>query len=159
MEFVHVELKRDTWVRPEINIRTPDDAVDTVQKLIADMDREMVICIYMATSGRVISASVCAIGTIDGAMVSPAEIMRTALMTGCRSLILTHNHPSGEIKPSTEDIAITKRLCEAGRLIGIQVLDHIIIGSGTKHSIKESYPDVFETRSSWDVVATTEGKS
>lgn len=155
MGFVHVELKRDSWIQPEMTIQTPSEAVDVVRKLIADLDREIVVSIYMASSGRVINASVCAVGTIDGAMVSPAEIMRTALLTGCRSVILCHNHPSGEISPSKEDISFTKRICSAGELIGIQLLDHIIIGDNQRNSIKESFPEVFKTRDvSWDVIST-----
>lgn len=157
MGFVHVELKRDSWIQPEVIVQTPDEAVDVIQKLISDLDREMVVAIYMATSGRVIDVSICALGTIDGAMVSPSEIMRTALLTGCRSMILMHNHPSGEINPSTEDLAISRRICCAGDLIGIRLLDHIIIGNNKrKHSIKESHPEIFRARDtkSWDVIAT-----
>ena len=64
MEFVHVELKRDTWVYPEMKVETPYDAVKAVKELLQDMDREIVVCINMAASGRVINASVCSVGAI-----------------------------------------------------------------------------------------------
>lgn len=159
MDFVHVELKRSSWIQPEIAVETPNEVVDVVRRLIADLDREIVVGIYMAASGRVINASICAVGTIDGAMVSPSEIMRTALLTGCRSVILCHNHPSGETVPSKEDISFTKRICSAGELIGIHLLDHIIIGNDQRHSLKESHPEIFGGRdTSWDVIST-EGES
>lgn len=101
LEFIHVELKRDTWLSPEATVRTPDDAVDVIHDMLRDMDREMLVCINMAASGRVINASICSVGTMDMALVSPPEILRGALLSGARSLIMLHNHPSGQISPST----------------------------------------------------------
>lgn len=146
MKFVHTELKRDTWIRPAQKVLNADDAVDVVKGMMKDVDREMVICIHMAASGRVISTEVVAIGTIDQACVSPAEVLRTALLTGARSIILMHQHPSGECGPSEEDIRLTKRMAMAADLIGIQLLDHIIVGDDDMYSISRNQPDVLKSR-------------
>lgn len=137
MEFVYVELKRETWVRPEMNIRSEEDAVQAVKKLIQDLDRELVICIHIATSGRVINASICAMGTMDQALVSPAEVMRTAILSGAHGILMLHNHPSGCCKPSTEDLHLAKKLATACALLGIQLVDFIIVGAnGFTHSVR-----------------------
>lgn len=144
MKFVHTELKRDTWIKPVQKVLNADDAVDVVKGMMKDVDREMVICIHMAASGRVISTEVVAIGTIDQACVSPAEVLRTALLAGARSIILMHQHPSGEYRPSEDDIRLTKRLAMAADLIGIQLLDHIIVGDNDTYSISRNQPDVLK---------------
>lgn len=151
MDFVHIELKRDTWIQPVMKIQTPEEAVDAVQKLIENMDREALICIYLATSGRVINAAVCSIGAMDQSTVSPAEIIRTALMTGAKSMILLHNHPSGQVNPSKEDFLATRRMACAGKLVGIHLLDHIVIGDrGMRYSMKENRADLFEIQKDMD---------
>ena len=128
LEFIHVELKRDTWLSPEATVRTPDDAVDVIHDMLRDMDREMLVCINMAASGRVINASICSVGTMDMALVSPPEILRGALLSGARSLIMLHNHPSGQISPSKEDMSFTKRMATASAVVGVNFLDSIILG-------------------------------
>ena len=137
MEFVYVELKRETWVRPEMNIRSEEEAVQAVKKWIQDLDRELVICIHIATSGRVINASICAMGTMDQALVSPAEVLRTAILSGAHGILMLHNHPSGCCKPSTEDLHLAKKLATACALLGIQLVDFIIVGAnGFTHSVR-----------------------
>lgn len=151
MDFVHIELKRDTWIQPAMKVQTPDEAVDTVQKLIENLDREAVVCIYLATSGRVINAAVCSIGAMDQSVVSPAEIIRTALVTGAKSMILLHNHPSGQVNPSKEDFLATRRIACAGKLVGIHLLDHIVIGEyGARYSMKENRAELFEIQKDMD---------
>lgn len=151
MDFVHIELKRDTWIQPIMKIQTPAEAVNAVQKLIENLDREEVICIYLATSGRVISAAVCSIGAMDQSVVSPAEIIRMAIVTGAKSMILLHNHPSGQADPSRDDFLVTRRMACVGKLVGIHLLDHIVIGdSGEQYSMKENRSDLFEIQENMD---------
>ena len=128
LEFIHVELKRDTWMSPEVTVQNADDAVGVIHGMLKDMDREMLVCINMASSGRVINASICSVGTMDMALVSPPEILRGALLSGARSLIMLHNHPSGQINPSREDLTVTKRIATASAVVGVNFLDSIIIG-------------------------------
>lgn len=132
-----MELKRETWARPEVNIRSKEDVVQAVKKLIQDLDRELVICIHVATSGRVISASICAMGTMDQALVSPAEVLRTAILSGTHGIVMLHNHPSGCCKPSKEDLYLAKKLATACALLGIQLVDFIVVGAyGFTHSVR-----------------------
>lgn len=152
MRFVHTELKRDTWIRPAIEAASPDAAVKAVQELIKDLDREMVVTLHLANNCRVISAEVSAIGVMDEACLSPAEVLRTALLTGCRSIILLHAHPSGNAKASDEDIQMTKKIAMAADLLGIKFLDHIVIGGEKWVSIKDLEPEIFERRDTMELI-------
>lgn len=138
MNFVHVELKRETWFKPERKIESPDDAVAAVQEMIENLDREIVVCIHVATNGRVINASICSVGTMAQALISPAEVLRTALLSGACKLLMIHNHPSGNCKPSNEDLQVAKQMATACDLMGIKLLDFIIIGAyGYLHSVNQ----------------------
>lgn len=150
MEFVHVELKRDTWVTPEMNIRNPEDAVTAVQALIQNLDRELVVCIHTSTSGRVINASVCAMGTMDQALVSPSEVLRTAILSGAHGILMLHNHPSGSCKTSTDDLHLAKKLATACALMGLQLIDFIVIGAyGYTHSVKNNEEEWIRPSHEW----------
>lgn len=150
MDYVHVELKRDTWVQPEIMVVNPDDAVRAVKKLTKNLDREMLVSIHMAPSGRVISSEICAIGSMDRAFLSPAEILRTALLAGAKNLILVHNHPSGVCLPSEQDLKATKRMVYASEMVGLNLLDHIVVGdNGSQYSIRQMHEELFDTEGSF----------
>lgn len=137
MEFVHVELKRDTWSAPEIYVKNLEDAVSSVRALVENLDRELVVCVHTATSGRVINASVCSMGTMTNALVSPAEVLRTAILSGAHGLVMIHNHPSGSCQPSKEDLQLAKELATVCELMRLQLLDFIIIGAcGATHSVR-----------------------
>ena len=146
MEFVHVELKRDTWMDPGKKVLHPEDAVEEVKRLIGDLDREMLISIHLATDGSVINASVCSIGSINQSIVSLAEIFRTGLVTGAAAFLLVHNHPRGTMTPSKEDLEVTRKCAITGRIMNFHLLDHIIIGSKNQCcSLLKEYPSYFET--------------
>ena len=150
MEFAHVELKRDTWVTPEINVRNPEDAVTAVQALIQNLDRELVICIHTATSGRVINASICSVGTMTQALVSPAEVLRTAILSGAQGIVMIHNHPSGNCQPSADDLQLSKKLATICALIGLQLTDFIVIGAyGYTHSVKSNEEEWIRPSHEW----------
>lgn len=76
-------------------------------------------------------------GTLNSSLVHPREVFRTALKKACNAIILVHNHPSGDCSPSREDIDVTRRLSDAGKIMGIEILDHVIIGDGRYVSLKE----------------------
>lgn len=145
MEFVHVELKRDTWLDVDAKIKNPVDAVFEVQKMIGNLDREMLVSLNIATDGSVINASVCSVGSSECSIFSLAEIFRVAIVSGATSLILLHNHPSGNITPSSEDLKVTRKATLMGYLLNLQVLDHIVIGSkDTFCSMADDYKSCFE---------------
>lgn len=90
LQFVHVELKRDTWVSPKMSVQDPFNAVEAARALVENLDRERVINIHLATDGRVINATICSIGTMNSANVSPKEVLRTAIVSGAHSIIIIH---------------------------------------------------------------------
>lgn len=100
-------------------------------------NREVLKLLLLNTRSRLIADSNVSVGTIDMALVSPRELFVEAFRKGASSMILLHNHPSGDPEPSGEDIRITRRVYEAGMLIGIELLDHIIIGDHCFVSLKD----------------------
>lgn len=101
-----------------------------------EMAEEVFSIIALNTKSEVIGLFEVSRGTLDSSLVHPREVFKRALLINAASIILLHNHPSGNPKPSPEDIRLTKRLKDAGELLGIQVLDHVIIGDGY-FSLKE----------------------
>ena len=104
---------------------------------LRDEQREHVVAVLLDTKGGVVKQATISIGDLSSSIVHPREVFREAIRHSAASLILAHNHPSGDPAPSPEDIAITKRLIAAGEHIGIDVLDHIIIGDNRFVSLKE----------------------
>ncbi|HDR6242880.1 TPA: DNA repair protein RadC [Bacillus cereus] len=95
------------------------------------------ICLYLNTKNQVIHRQTIFIGSLNTSIVHPREVFKEAFRRAAASIICLHNHPSGDPTPSREDIAVTKRLVECGQIIGIEVLDHIIIGDHKFVSLKE----------------------
>lgn len=125
-------------------MKNPEEAVDVIKKMIENFDREMLLSIQLARSGEVINASICSVGSVDCAYVFAGGIVRTAVMSGASSVILIHNHPSGNPKASKEDFALTKKLAIACKIFNLELLDHIIIGAyDQKISLREEQKELF----------------
>jgi len=122
---------------PLFGIHSPKAAQDFVRSVLPDNSREHCIALYLNAAHEVICYSHIATGTADGATVSPREIFQRALAAGAVALIFAHNHPSGQVKPSGEDIRITKRIQEAGALLGIKLLDHVIVSDDACYSFQD----------------------
>ena len=103
------------------------------QTTACDQEKFVVAC--LDTKNRVQSVVVLTVGTLDASLVHPREVFKPAFIEGSSSIIISHNHPSGNPTPSREDIAVTQRLTKAGKLLGIDVLDHIVYGDGTGEAI------------------------
>ena len=111
-------------------IRSPDDAV-TVGKgfmRIHEEPEEYMYMICMNTKNKIIGVFEISHGSVNSSIVNPREVFQKALLANAVSIIVMHNHPSGDPTPSREDIEVTKRLIEAGKIVGVEVLDHIIVG-------------------------------
>lgn len=119
-------------------IKGPAEVADLMQPQMRYLDREHFKAILLNRKNHVLSIETISIGTLTSSLVHPREVFKPAIKRSAASIILVHNHPSGDPQPSAEDISITKRLCECGQLMGIEVLDHIIIGEGCWHSLKSS---------------------
>ena len=111
-------------------IKSPEDAATIGREFmrIHEEPEEYMYMICMNTKNKVIGVFEVSHGTVSASLVSPREVFQKALLANAVSIILMHNHPSGDITASREDIEVTKRLVEAGKIIGIEVLDHIIVG-------------------------------
>jgi DNA repair protein RadC len=118
-------------------VTSPGDAAGLVMEELRHNLREHFMAVLLDTKNKVMGIEEISIGSLNTSLVHPREVFRPAIRKACASIILIHNHPSGDPTPSREDLDVTKRLCEAGRLIGIEVLDHIVIGDGKFVSFRE----------------------
>lgn len=141
-EDKRVALEKEVCVnRPDIVsvIRSPEDAnsVATSFMRLHEEPEEYLYMICMNTKNKIIGVFEISHGTVNSSLFSVREIFQKALLANAVSIILMHNHPSGDPTPSREDIVVTERAKEAGKLIGIDILDHIIVGDGRYCSLKE----------------------
>ncbi|ANS76123.1 DNA repair protein RadC [Paenibacillus yonginensis] len=120
----------------EGSIRSPEDGYKLMKYFLADLDREAFLVVNLDTKNSPVSINVCHIGTLNATIVHPREVMKAAILSNASSIIVGHNHPSGNSSPSQEDISTTERLAEAGKIIGIELLDHIIVGNDNFVSLK-----------------------
>jgi DNA repair protein RadC len=118
-------------------IRSPKDAAFYLMEEMRNLKKEHFVCLFLNMKNQVMGKETIFVGSLNASIVHPREIFRSAIKRSSASIICLHNHPSGDPTPSPEDIQVTKRLCEAGELMGIDVLDHIIIGDQTYISLKE----------------------
>lgn len=118
-------------------IKDPQEAVSFFMPQMRFKDREIVKCLCLTRKCTVISAETVSIGSLSSSIVHPREVFKNAVKRGAASIILCHNHPSGDPTPSTEDIDITRNISEAGTVLGIALLDHIIIGDAKWVSMKQ----------------------
>ncbi|MBI2847940.1 MAG: DNA repair protein RadC [Chloroflexi bacterium] len=117
-------------------VTTPDDAVRLVKGRLRDEKKEHFLALFIDTRGQVIKTAEISVGSLDSSIVHPREVFKEAISASSASVIFVHNHPSGDPEPSDDDIRLTKRLAETGEIVGIEVLDHIIIGDNDYVSLK-----------------------
>ncbi len=118
-------------------IRSPEDAANYVMNDMRFLSQEHFVCLYLNTKNQILSKQTIFIGSLNASIVHPREVYKEAFRQSAASIICLHNHPSGDPAPSREDIDVTKRLAECGKIIGIEILDHIIIGEKKFVSLKE----------------------
>ena len=144
--------------REKIYLRDTASAHTFFMERLRYYPKEVFSVAMLDVRGAVIGVEDIAVGDVNSAIVQPRETFRGAIKRGASSVILAHNHPSGETEPSADDIATTKRLAEAGMLLGIKVLDHLIIGDGTFYSFhlegKLKYPAEEQQRAAATATAT-----
>jgi DNA repair protein RadC len=102
-----------------------------------EQKKEKFITLCLDTKNQILKEEVVSIGSLNASIVHPHEVFKSALMESSASVIMVHNHPSGDPSPSREDIMVTEKMVEGGKLLGIDVLDHIIIGEGRYISLKD----------------------
>jgi DNA repair protein RadC len=118
-------------------ITSPQDVANLLLARLSFLNKEHFVILLLDTKNKVISIEEISIGSLNNSIVHPREVFKPAIRRSSAAIILAHNHPSGNPKPSSEDIDVTRRLCEAGKLMGIEVLDHLVIGNKDYISLKE----------------------
>ena len=126
-------------------ITTPDKAAEVMAQALSQMDREYCCVVNLDGANHPINFNVVSIGDVNQAHVPIQNVFKSAILSNASSIMMFHNHPSGSVQASREDIDVTKRLIEAGKIMNIPVLDHIIVGGGTaeRFSFKEANPEMF----------------
>jgi DNA repair protein RadC len=131
----HAQASMAAWFAPiepehRIEVRSPEDAAAILLPAFSGADRERCVSALLDTKHRLLRLALVSVGSIDHTFMAPREIFRDALLANATAIVVAHNHPSGDAEPSRDDAAVTRRLARAGELVGVDVLDHLVIGAG-----------------------------
>lgn len=141
VDIVSLKLVKERSVLYETRkISNPYDAYRLAKNFLADSDREKFVVVCLDAKSQPVSIEVVSIGIVNSAMVHPREVSKVAILTNASKIICFHNHPSGNTNFSKEDEDITKRLQKCGEILGIELVDHIVVGDDGKYfSFKENF--------------------
>ncbi|EZH66275.1 DNA repair protein RadC [Bacillaceae bacterium JMAK1] len=138
VDIVSVKLaKESSLLYEKRQITGPEDAYALFKQFLGHVDREHFLVLCLSSKNTPNAIHTCHIGSLNASIVHPREVLKPAILANACAIIVGHNHPSNHPTPSHEDIEITKRLVEAGNIMGIEVLDHLIICDDTFASLKE----------------------
>ena len=138
VNIVSIKLvKESSFLYQTRTISSPKDAYEMIKEQLEGLDREQFIIACLNTKNEPTNITVVSVGSLNKAIVHPREVFKTAILSNAASIMAFHNHPSGDTTLSDQDIQLTHRLIEAGELLGIKLLDHLIIGDGSFTSLKE----------------------
>ena len=147
LDIVSLRMTKDKELRNTLGeISTPDAAYELLKDLMKDSDKEMFVVMSLDGQNKPTNVSIVSIGTSVSAIADVREVYKYALLSNANKIILAHNHPSGSLKPSKEDLEVTERLVVAGRLLNIKINDHIIISDNGYYSMRRSNSNIFETK-------------
>jgi DNA repair protein RadC len=132
--MIHVCVKRPSRLGPKVE---GPETVCSYLRTVANQDRESFYALHLDAKMRVIGVEEVGRGTVASVDIRPADIFKSALLTNAHSLIVAHNHPSGSSDPSEADFAMTRAIVNAGKLLGIPIRDHVVVGSEGCHSMRE----------------------
>lgn len=119
-------------------VRSPQDAAKIAAHFIGDEDREVFFVMCLNTKNQVVAVHRCHVGGLNASIVVPREVFKSAILNNSCSIIVSHQHPSQDVSPSREDFEVTTRLAECGKILGIEVLDHVIVNAKAQfYSMKE----------------------
>jgi DNA repair protein RadC len=128
---VRVRLIRETTTN-QVQLSSPEDAVKTCEEFLAEEDRENLIVLMLSTKNDLLGIHTASVGNLTSAIVTPREVFKAAILANAASIIIAHNHPSGDPEPSPEDIEVTRVIKSSGELLGIPLCDHIIVGGQSR---------------------------
>ena len=134
-----IKMVKEDTVEYNNTIKSPCDVASLAREVLEmhEMAEENFIVLCLNTKNKIAGVHTVSIGSLNASIVHPREVFKAAMLNNANGIICLHNHPSGDPEPSREDIEITHRLANAGNILGINVLDHIIIGDGRYISLKE----------------------
>ena len=135
-----VEIRTIKQVKGEVEIpfkkiQDPQSVVDNIYYLIGDEAREVFLVLCLSTKNEINAIFKAHTGSMNASLVDPKTVFQGALLSNSASVIVAHSHPSGDPSPSREDVDVTNRLVKAGKVVGVQVLDHIIVGGNSEKHI------------------------
>ena len=145
---VRIQIVRERSLSAEPTINNTAQALELAKRFFKDLatDREVVGMATLDTKHHVLSVTVVTQGTLDTSLVHPRETFKLAILESAASILLFHNHPSGDPTPSNEDIRVTQAIAKAGDILGIRLLDHLIVGEDIENraiSLRETHPHAF----------------
>ena len=132
-----VYLVRENTSNEVVKINNLTDAYELVKDELVNSDRERFLSVFLTTRNHLIGVETVSIGSINGSIVTPRDVFKGAILANAVSIIVCHNHPSGGLVPSECDLELTKHLIEAGELLGIKVLDHLIVSHNGYQSLRD----------------------
>lgn len=131
LDVVRVKLVLDRKLYSEELLNNSRAVYEVMKTELIDYDREAFCILNMKTNGQCINMNIASMGGLNYAYVEPREVFKSAILSNANHIILVHNHPSGSVAPTKDDILLTQRLVECGKMLGIKVCDHVIIGGIT----------------------------
>lgn len=138
INVVSIKMVRESSILYDIRrIQEPKDAVELGKRFLEESDREQLLVCCLDAKNQPTALNVVSVGNLNSSLVHPREVFKPAILSNSASIILFHNHPTGDPTPSKEDTNITERLKECGNILGIKLIDHIIIGDNSYCSLKE----------------------
>ncbi|MEK6455901.1 JAB domain-containing protein [Caldifermentibacillus hisashii] len=138
INIVSLKLVRESSVLyKERQIKSPEDAYRLLKPFLVEADREKFVVVCLDTKNQPTAINICHVGSLNSSIVHPREVFKSAILSNSASIIVAQYHPSSDPTPSREDIDVTRRLVEAGRIVGIELLDHVIVGEERFVSLKE----------------------
>ena len=143
MDQVSIRMVKERPLISDRPITGPESAVNILGEYLGDFDRELMVLVNLRTDGKPINMNIMSVGTINASIACPREALKASILSNAAAVMLFHNHPSGNLTPSREDIMTTDKMIKAYRLMDIQVLDHIIIGPDRQFYSMRAH-DVFD---------------
>lgn len=137
IDQVSIRMVKERTYYSNEPILDPESAVKILADELNDYDREVVAVINMDSGNKPININIVSIGSLDRSIVAPREMLKTSILCNASKILMIHNHPSGSLEPSFQDLSITERMKRVYDMMGIELLDHIIVGHNEYYSINE----------------------
>ena len=159
LDVVSIRLNKDAPLMSGHPVKSPEDAVKLIGQELCEMDREVVCIINLKSDGTPINCTFASMGALDRSVAHPRELLKATILSNASTMIMIHNHPSGNLDPSMEDSILTDRMIKLCDLVGVPLVDHIIVGgdntdyfsfkekdrlpaSNLRYSLKNDYKDI-----------------